>query len=421
MQELNTPDAYIIQLRRLRIAAMSTYIKRISIDELVVGMFVEDVFNKEDVLLLSADSIVANNDQISALRRQGVTGVYINTAKGKDVVKKIPETVVSAEDPHREVEYYKELETARGIQRQTLATAKEALDSIRKGRSFSMSKVEEASENIVESILRNPDALISLCQIKGYDEYTYTHSVNVSVLTTAMAYSLGYNRDRLLEIGVGGVLHDIGKMRVPESILNKPGKYTDWEFNVMKKHPEYGMDIVKEKKNISDFSKLLIIQHHERFNGKGYPNRLKGDEIAEIGLIAAVADVYDALTSNRVYRAAWTPQKALAVIFQGCDDEYSRDIVERFTRQMGIYPVGSFVRLASGEMGVVVRVDKGQLLTPTVLVLFNTSGKRLEEPIEYDLSTKQKQSGGAGYTVEVSLNPRAYGVDAAQYLDEKVS
>jgi putative nucleotidyltransferase with HDIG domain len=282
-----------------------------------------------------------------------------------------------------------------------------------------MSKIEEASQNIVESVLRNPDALISLCQIKGYDEYTYTHSVNVSVLTTSMAYSLGYNRDRLLEIGVGGVLHDIGKMRVPESILNKPGKYTEWEFNMMKKHPEYGIDIVKDKKNISEFSKTLIIQHHERYNGKGYPHHLKAGEIAEIGLIGAVADVYDALTSNRVYRAAWTPQKALAVIFQGCDEDYSRNIVERFTKQMGIYPVGSFVRLLSGEMGVVVRVDKGQLLAPTVLVLFDKAGKRGARPVEYDLSKKQKESGGAAYTVDVSLNPRAYGVEVAEFIDEK--
>ena len=398
---------------------MGTYVKKISIDDLAVDMFVEDVFNKDDVLLLSADSIITTREQITGLRRQGVTSVYINIGKGKDVPKKIPDNGEPDDRPDREVEYYKELEKARDIHRQTLATAKEALGSIRKGGSFSLSKIVEASQNIVESILRNPDALISLCQIKGYDEYTYTHSVNVSVLTTSMACSLGYNRDRLLEIGVGGVLHDIGKMRVPESILNKPGKYTDWEFNMMKKHPEYGIDIVKEKKSIAPFSKTLIIQHHERCNGKGYPHCLKAGEIDEIGLIAAVADVYDALTSNRVYRAAWTPQKALAVIFQGCDEEYSRDIVERFTKQMGIYPVGSFVRLASGEMGVVVRVDKGQLLAPVVLVLFDSSGKRRTRPVEYDLSKKQKENDGGGYTVDVSLNPRAYGVDVAEFIDEK--
>jgi len=397
---------------------MGAYVKKISIDDCMIGMFVEDVFNKHGVLLLSADNLITCNDQINSLRHQGVTSLYINVGKGMDVPKKIDEDTGVANTLQREVEYYKELEQARTIHRETIATAKEVLDAIRGGRTFSISKVEESSQNIVESILRNRDALISLCQIKGYDEYTYTHSVNVSVLTTAVAHSLGYNRDRLLETGVGGLLHDVGKMRVPESILNKPGKYAEWEFNVMKKHPQYGMDILKDKRSVSDFSKALVIQHHERFNGKGYPFHLKGVEINEIGLIGAVADVYDALTSNRVYRAAWTPQKALAVIFQGCDVEYSREIVERFTKQMGIYPVGSFVRLFSGEMGVVTKVDHGRLLAPTLLILFDTEGKRLKRPVEYDLSEKQKQKDGKRFTVEVSLNPRPYGVEVAEYIDE---
>ncbi len=396
------------------------YVKKISIDDCSVGMFVEDVFNKDDVLLLSADSVVTSNDQIASLRRQGVISVYINTGKGKDLPEPVVETKDNAaDDPKRADDYFKELEQAKNIQRQTIATAKEALGFIRQGRSFSLSKIVESAQNIVESILRNPDALVSLCQIKGYDEYTYTHSVNVSVLTTSIACSRGYSRDRLLEIGVGGMLHDIGKMRVPETILNKPGKYTEWEFDLMKKHPEYGLDIAKEKKGISDCSKALIIQHHERWNGKGYPHRLKKGEITEIGLMCAVADVYDALTSDRVYRAAWTPQKALAVIFQGCDEEYSRDIVEHFTKQIGIYPIGSFVRLFSGEMGVVTQVDRDRLLAPKVLILFDALGKRLKKPVEYDLSQKQKGSGGKYYNVEVSLNPRAYGVDIADFIDQK--
>ena len=398
----------------------SHYVRRISIDDLIPGMFVEDVLNKDGVLLLSADNVVTDGEQIETLRNQGVSSLYINIQKGKDTPLKIGENAPGADPTKREVEYYKELEQAKTIHRKTVATAREALDSIRLGQNFSASKIEEAAQDIVESILRNPDALISLCQIKGYDEYTYTHSVNVSVLSTSLAYSLGYNRDRLLEVGVGGVLHDIGKMRVPENILNKPGKYLDWEFNIMKRHPEYGLSIVNEKKGISEVSKSMIIQHHERYNGKGYPHGLKGQEIAEIGLISAVVDVYDALTSNRVYRAAWTPQKALAFIFQGCDEDYSREIVERFTRQMGIYPVGSFVRLMSGEMGVVVRVDRGNLLSPVVLMLFDVAGNRRTPPVEYDLSLKQKEENGSRFGVEVSLNPRPYKVDVAEYIKEKL-
>jgi putative nucleotidyltransferase with HDIG domain len=407
---------------------MSDDLRRISIDELTEGMFVADVLNKDGVLLLTADTLIAGAEQIEKLKRQGVSFLNINLQKGMDVAAaSAPQGIGPDRAPadkaaaarKREFEYYKELEQARVIHHKTVATAKEALDSIKNGQSFTISKIEEAAQEIVESILRNPDALISLSQIKGYDEYTYTHSVNVSVLATSLAYTMGYKPDRLLEVGVGGVLHDIGKMKIPTEVLNKPGKYTDEEFTVMKKHPELGMAIVADKKGISDFSKSIIIQHHERYNGKGYPFGLKGNEIAEIGLIAAVADVYDALTSNRVYRVAWTPQKALAVIFQGCDQDYSREIVERFTRQMGIYPVGSFVKLATGEMGVVTRVDRGNLLEPTVLVLFDKSGKRRLAPEEFDLSKKILPSTGGKYKVEVSLNPRAFDVDVSKFIDQK--
>jgi putative nucleotidyltransferase with HDIG domain len=393
--------------------------KKIRIDQLEVGMFVQDVFNVNDVLMLSTNSLISHTSQVESLRHQGVTSLFINVQKGKDIAAQKNAAAVETPDPRtREEEYYKELERAKVVHRKTIETAREVLDSIRKGASFSVDKVEKAAESVVESITRNPDTLISLSQIKGYDEYTYTHSVGVSVLVTSLAYAMGYKGEQLLEASVGGLLHDIGKMRVPESILNKPGKYTEWEFKVMKKHPEHGFDIIKNKKRVSDISKTVIIQHHERYNGKGYPYGLKGEEISEIGLMAAVADVYDALTSNRIYRAAWPPQKALALIFQGADEEYSRIVVERFTKHLGIYPTGSFVRLQSGEMGVVTRVDRGNLLAPTVLILFDDAGRRLQTPREYDLARKQKEQDGRRYHVEISLNPKAFRVDVGMYLTE---
>jgi putative nucleotidyltransferase with HDIG domain len=406
------------------LVAMEQAEKKISIDDLVVGMFVQDVFNARDVLMVSANSMIWDQSQIESLKRQGVRHVHINVQKGKDVSPDhtplpapLPKNAPD-EPTTREHEYYKELDRAKLVHRQTIETAREVLDSIKSGGSFSVEKVEKAAEGVVESILRNPDTLISLSQIKGYDEYTYTHSVGVSVLVTSLANAMGYKGERLLEVGIGGLLHDIGKMRVPESILNKPGKYTEWEFKVMKKHPEHGIDILKDKKKVSDFSRAVIIQHHERYNGNGYPYGLKGEQIDEVGLMAAVADVYDALTSNRVYRAAWPPQKALALIFRGADEDYSRRIVERFTKHLGIYPAGSFVRLISGAMGVVVRVDRGNLLAPSIVVIFDELGKRLEKPYEWDLAEKQKGSDGRKYHVEISLNPKAYRVDPGQYLSE---
>ncbi|MFH0919852.1 MAG: HD-GYP domain-containing protein [Fibrobacterota bacterium] len=405
--------------------------KQVGIDQVTVGMYLEDVSTERGVLLISRDISVQSETQIQALRQRGVQKVTINVQKGKDVVGAPPvratvrtaepsasaaENQKQAELAEREAAYYRELSKAHDVHAQTVETATEVLRNIKNGRTFSTVNVRGVSESIAESIARNPDALVSLTQIKGFDEYTYTHSVNVGILVTSLAAEMGYKGESLVEVSMGGLLHDIGKMRVPDSILKKPGKLTDLEFTTIKRHPEMGIEIIGDRPGIPDITRKMISQHHERFNGKGYPLGLAGARIHEAGLITAVADVFDALTSDRVYKEAWTPQRALAMIFNGCDVDYSRRIAELFARHMGIYPVGSFVRLVSGEMAVVVRVDRGHLLAPRVLVLFDKGGKRHAKPVEYDLLVKQNGPEGAQYRIEVSLDPKAYSICVSDFL-----
>lgn len=392
---------------------------KISIDEVSVGMVLQDVYNSRGTLLLSSVTI-ASEDQIESLKRQGVEYAFL--APVVDHAKKTASATAPSQSPkdtltlQREAAYYHELNRAKEVHQATLEAARNTLKAARFGKQVEIASIEHAAEEIVSSLLRNPDALVSLSQIKGYDEYTYVHSVNVGILITSLVYSMGYSEEQLLEAGIGGLLHDIGKMRVPEHILNKPGRYTTEEFSIMKRHPENGLNILKNANAISDFSKVVIIEHHERFNGKGYPKGIDNAEIHDIGFIAAVADVYDAMTTDRIYRPACTPQQTLAMIFQGCNIDYSRRIVELFTRHLGIYPVGSFIRLASGEMGVVIRVDKGAILTPNVLILFDQYGNRLKEPIEYRLSELQKTEHGDRYRIEVSLNPKKYRINIGDYI-----
>jgi uncharacterized domain HDIG len=323
-------------------------------------------------------------------------------------------------DNNTQVDYFIELDRAKQIHQEANDVVKEAFNSIKNDRWYSEQKVEQLVHDIVYSIGRNPDALLSLTQIKSPEEYTRTHSINVCFLVTIMAQALGYSEGPLFEAALGGLLHDIGKMRVSESILNKPGKYTDWEFNAMKKHPEHGFDIVKYKSKIPELAKAVIYQHHERFNGSGYPLGLKGEAIQEVALIGAVADVYDAITTNRAYRPAVLPNKAIAMLFEGRNRDFSKKIVERFTKQLGVYPVGSFIRLKSGEMGIAIRVDKNNLLAPTIYVLFDREKKRLAKPLEYDLAKMQNQADGADYHVECSLNPKIYRVDVEAYIKKHV-
>lgn len=323
-------------------------------------------------------------------------------------------------DKNAQVDFFIELDRAKEIHLSANEVVKEAFSSIKNDRWFSESKVELLIYDIMNSMSRNPDALLSLTQIKSREEYTRTHSINVCFLVTIMAQALGYGEGPVFEASLGGLLHDIGKMKVSESILNKPGKYTEWEFNAMKKHPDHGFEIVKYKSKIPDIAKAVIYQHHERFNGNGYPQGLKGEAIEEVALVGAVADVYDALTTNRAYRPAVLPNKAIAMLFEGRNRDFSKIIVERFTKQLGVYPVGSFVRLKSGEMGIAIQVDKNNLLAPIVHVLFDREKKRLPMAREYDLAEMQNLANGADYHVECSLNPKIYRVDVEAYIKKNI-
>lgn len=392
---------------------------RIPIDEVKVGMMLSDVLNKDEQILFSLITITTQED-IERLKRLGAVWGYIYTPKEKkEENKKELEPKENKERiSEREKLYYKELEKAKEIHKITLEAVKSTLHDVRMGKQINVKKVEEATEEMVESIIRNPDALVSLAQIKGYDDYTYEHSVNVGILITSLVYSMGYPRDLLFEAGIGGILHDIGKMTIPEHILNKPGRFTPEEYSIMKRHPENGLRILRKAESISEFSKIVVIEHHERYNGSGYPKGIRYREIHEIGLVAAVVDVYDAMTTDRVYRAAWPPPKALALIFKGANVDFSPRIVDLFTKNLGIYPVGSFVKLASGEMGLVIKVDRGSFFTPDVLILFNEKGERLKKPVEYKLSELQKGEVGEKYKIEMALNPKNFGIKINDYLEK---
>ena len=394
------------------------HLEEVDIDDVKVGMYIEDALEGDGRLLVSENRIRKKTDQNEDLKKKGIRKVRVDIQKGKDVgrITSAPEVSVEVDINKREFEYYKELDKAVKVHKDGLDRATRVLKAIREGKPFSVTTIKNAAQDIVESIMRNPDALLSLSQLKDYDNYTYIHSVNVAILTVSVAYHLDYSEERLVEIGMGGLLHDIGKMRIPEDILNKPGKLTDSEFAIIKRHPELGIESILDQRGITDIPRKVVLQHHERYNGKGYPYGIKGERIHEVGLISAVADVYDALTSDRIYKAAWTPQKALATIFKQRDKDYSSKVVEIFTKMMGVYPVGSFVRLSSGEMGVVVRIEQGALLAPDVLILFDKYGKRVKEPYKVELYKELEGKDGVKGKIEMSLNPRAFNIDVGDYI-----
>jgi putative nucleotidyltransferase with HDIG domain len=235
------------------------------------------------------------------------------------------------------------------------------------------------------SAMRNPGALISLGRIKQADTYTFEHSVSICALLMSFCQALGMDAATVEEAGMGGLLHDIGKMKIPNEILNKPGKLTEDEFAIMKSHAALSRDILSEVPGISTMVIQIAGEHHEKVAGGGYPLGLAGEAISQIGRMTAIVDVYDALTSTRVYRKGQEPTLVMKRLLEWSGSHLDHELVQRFIRTLGIYPVGSLVRLSGGRLAVVTEQGEN-LLKPIVRVVFDTTRKVRLQPRDLDLA-----------------------------------
>jgi HD-GYP domain-containing protein (c-di-GMP phosphodiesterase class II) len=374
-------------------------IKKIKVALLRPGMFIHDLNCGWMRHPFMSNSIKIKDEKtIDKIIRYGIHEVYIDSNRGLDVtdapteeeVKKEIQTELKkvAEIKSKtdiRVPLKKELVKAREIKREVKQTVQNIMEEIRFGKPIRTEKVENVVKKMIDSIFRNQDALVSLGRIKQTDEYTYMHSMSVCVLMISFGKHLGFDIQKLNEVGIGSMLHDIGKMKVPQEILNSNRQLSDKEFNLVKEHVKYSRDLLKETQGIRETSILLAAQHHERIDGRGYPEGLKGDEISLYGQTAAIADVYDAMTSKRCYQRKFEPADVLKKLFEW-RELYNPDLVQQFIRCVGIYPVSSLVRLESGLLGVVLNHSEKGLLYPVVRVVYDTKKERQVMPYDIDLS-----------------------------------
>lgn len=225
-------------------------------------------------------------------------------------------------------------------------------------------------EEISASVLRHPSALISVARIKTHDEYTFMHSVAVCALMVALARQMDLDEHLVMEAGIGGMMHDLGKAMMPLEVLNKPGKLTDAEFDIMKSHPQAGWKMLMDSGEATEGTLDIALHHHEKFDGSGYPKGLKGDQISLLSRMGAICDVYDAVTSNRPYKNGWDPAESIKRMasWKGHFDE---TIFKAFVRSIGIYPVGALVRTRSDKLGVVIEQNDSSMLKPKIRVFFS--------------------------------------------------
>ena len=376
-------------------------IKKISAEQLKPGMLIHDLnAGWLSHPFLSNTIKVSDEPTIKKIMDCGIREVYIDTEKGLDVpdattadevMREIDGAIntsavhaTEAVVPH--VPIQEELVRAREIQKQARETVQNLMDDVRFGRQIETEKVEHVVENMVESIFRNQDALMSLSRIRKKDEYTYYHSMSVCALMVSFARQMGFDKRLVNEVGVGAMLHDIGKMKVPLAILNKKNKLTAEEYEMMKGHALLGKRILEETVGICETSILMCAEHHERIDGSGYPGNLEGDQISIFGQMSAIVDVYDAMTSDRCYQNKRNPSEVLRNLFEWSKQHFSLDLVQRFIRCVGIYPIGTLVRLESGMLAVVIDHGEKEILKPTVRVIFNTKREMLVIPYDLDLS-----------------------------------
>ncbi|MCX7092753.1 MAG: HD-GYP domain-containing protein [Methylobacter sp.] len=383
-------------------------IKKISIQQLKPGMFIHNINCAWIEHPFLAGTLKVKNDKaVETIIGLGISELYIDTLKGLDVIDAPTETEVNAEIEHKMQEMAEqtkpiiatstlreELKTSKKVYKEANRIISNIMNDARIGRQIEVERIEPVVGQMANSILRNKDALLSLCRIKNKDDYTFLHSVSVGALLISFAHALDFNRTVIKQLGVGGMLHDIGKTKVPNEILNKPGKLTEEEFVIMKSHVVHGCSILRRSPGIAQVSFDVAAQHHERFDGSGYPLGLKNLETSVYGQMAAIVDVYDAITADRCYHKGMTPTVAVRKMFEWSKFHFNPNLLRTFIRTVGIYPVGTLVMLESGKLGVVIEQCETDMTKPLVRTVFDTKKNSFITPSDINLAKPLGQGGG---------------------------
>ena len=378
-------------------------IKQISADQLQPGMYIHDLnCGWLDHPFVSNAFYVRDRATCDKIVNLGIRELYIDTLKGADVFTARPQAEVNADLERRlqeiarkqpdkavVVELRDEAARARRLHGEASKLARLVLDDVRLGQPIRIERIDPLVDNMVDSLFRHQDALLPMARLKDLDDYNFEHSVGVAALLIAFGRAMKLPRDDIRQLAIGGLLHDIGKGQVPEAILNKPSRLTDDEYARMQSHVNESLRLIDGVPGVGPIARQVVAEHHERIDGSGYPNRLQGKEISLYGQMAAIVDVYDAITSDKVYNRGMPPTQAMKKLLEWSKHHFDPQLVQTFIRAVGIYPTGALVRLESNRMGVVVEQNEGKLLEPVVRVFYHAGQQHYVPPEIVDLAKVQ--------------------------------
>ncbi|WP_111910126.1 HD-GYP domain-containing protein [Aeromonas media] len=386
----------------------------IPVNQLQPGMYVLAIASQTGAMEIAQTGLVTNRQQVDALIRRGVLTVRVDLARSKlpgieQVVSPSPSHSAGSARPAgsgegRELKIRRLYQEARELQGKFIR-------HLKAGEPIDITPLAAVAEEMVDTMFTHGDAMLCLARIRAKDAYLMEHSMNVAILLANFGRYLGLERNVLKELTLGGLLHDVGKIMTPDEVLNKPGKLTDEEFGVMRQHVVHSYDILSNTAGITPTMLEVAANHHERLDGTGYPQRLKGEQLSLYTRMSGIVDVYDAVTADRVYKQGMQPTQAFRILLKGIDQHFDAELVTKFIKCMGVYPVGTLVQLSNQRLAVVMQRNEQQPLKPVVKVIYHATQRHYLEVQWLDLARN-----GGQESIESTVDPKEFGINLANFV-----
>ena len=383
-------------------------LKNVSIDELAPGMYVNQVIEQSGNLRVRSSGLVKTANSVAKLKEMGILLVEVDYSKSK-LANQEPKAH-EPEQPAQTAQTNSEaLNAANTLYTEAVELQGAFLKSLRDGAPNDLTQATELSSSIIDAVFDNKDAMSCLTMIKNSDKYLLEHSINCAILMAMFTDHLNYDRDTIDEACMGVLLMDVGMAQIPQELRYKETELTDTDWKVVQSHVELGIEMVEERKEISDLVLSIISQHHEREDGSGYPKGLSGEDISPFAKMAAIVDSYDAMISNRPHKPSITPALALKRLTK--DNRLDQALVKQFVRCVGVHPVGSLVKLKSGRLGIISKQNPDSLLSPVVMTFYSVNGGHFNEIKRIDLATTDDE-------IESGVRPDDFGINLPKFFKE---